>query len=245
VKERHLTQIYSDYFQKFLTHTDKKKILLKEITKRILNNNASSLLDIGAGNGELAVPLSVLVINYVAIEQKPDYVKRLQDTSLKVINKSFPCEIIEKFDFILASHSLPWEEKEYKLFIESAINLLTDKGLFLGVTFDDERSSWAGLLINCDLKSDQRRNGRLMHMEDWLSRYYLLKKTLITTQVKTHSLDDIMASLAFVYSDGDAQKIEVFLNNNNVKEYIGQKNKDKYGYYFPFQHIFLEVNKLR
>jgi SAM-dependent methyltransferase len=238
--ERHLTETYSNSFKKFLNHTDEKKILFEEINKRILENKSDSLLDIGAGNGDLAIPLSKTVEKYVAVERKPDYINKLRGVGLTVIDGLFPCEVGEKFDFILASHSFPWKRESYEPFINTAFKLLHAGGVFLGVTYDDENGDWIGMLDACGLEFN--KESRLENMEKWLNYFSFFKRDIVTTYVRTESLEDMMGALAFVYSDGSGEKIEKFMGNEKIREYLEEKKyRNKYGYFFPFNHMFLEI----
>ena len=69
---------YIKDFETFLKHTDEKEVLYQALAEEIKSNHFSSILDIGAGNGDLSLPLSKLVNRYLAVEQKPKYVQRLK-----------------------------------------------------------------------------------------------------------------------------------------------------------------------
>ena len=69
-----MEDIYKNDFEKFLSHTDEKKVLLDEISKEIEKHKTESLLDIGAGNGLLSIPLSKKVESYLAVEPNKKFV---------------------------------------------------------------------------------------------------------------------------------------------------------------------------
>ena len=51
---------YARSFEKFLAHTDQTRVFVAELGRYIEHYQTRSILDIGAGNGALAVP-SLLV----------------------------------------------------------------------------------------------------------------------------------------------------------------------------------------
>jgi len=56
-------------------NSNEKKILAQEITKFISENKVNSVLDVGAGPGDLAFKIYKSVKEYTAIEKKPDIEK--------------------------------------------------------------------------------------------------------------------------------------------------------------------------
>jgi 2-polyprenyl-3-methyl-5-hydroxy-6-metoxy-1,4-benzoquinol methylase len=144
--------IYIKDFEKFLKHTDEKQILLKRISAEIKRNNIKKLLDIGAGNGLLAIPLSRQVFEYTAIEPKKDYINILKKYGLKVIERKFPDnKIVDIYDGILISHVISYENDNYKKFIASAWKLLKPGGFLFIITHKGEKNEWTKLLEKIDL----------------------------------------------------------------------------------------------
>src|SRR3972149_4254514 len=107
---------YESDFQVFLKYTNEKKILKEEISKLINKFNIRSILDIGAGNGELSQPLSEEVEDYLCIEPKKDFVGLLRKKGLTVIESEFPTELDRQFDMVLCSHSVPYDKKKLEPF---------------------------------------------------------------------------------------------------------------------------------
>lgn len=117
-----LSQTYDDAFRAFLNHTDEKRILFGEISQRIAEKNIKSLLDIGAGNGQLSIPLAQLAKRYLAVEARENYVQKLRNAGLEVCHAVFPCIINDRFNMVLASRSTPWRSEDYQPFIGAAWN---------------------------------------------------------------------------------------------------------------------------
>ena len=103
-----MTETYSNAFQVFLAHTNEKEILREALALKIGVAGATSVLDIGAGDGTLSAPLSKLVRRYVALEEKTDFTRKLRKMGMAVVDATFPCTLDETFDIVLASHSLPY-----------------------------------------------------------------------------------------------------------------------------------------
>ncbi len=237
---------YKSDFEKFLAHTDEKRILLEEITKEIGRCNAESLLDIGAGNGLLAIPLSKKVSRYVALEPKESFVEKLKSGGLNVIQGSFPVPVSEKFDLVLSSHSLSYEKETFEPFIKKAFELLHPKGVFLIITFRGQDDDWTNLL---DLlgKKDKTDRNRIMFNSiiELLNTLGAVTIRKVITKVTTDNLEDMIQALSFVFSDGKPEKKEAFLGYRiKLEKLLNSKYKIEQGYFFPFQHFFIMTKKL-
>lgn len=238
------TQAYSDAFQVFLTHTDEKTVLLGALSKRLQALGTNSLLDIGAGNGAISIPLAKQVQRYVAVEQKEDYVKRLQEAGLEVIQAEYPYSISEKFDAVLLSHSLPSHsdgKAAWEPFVNAAWSHLNESGHLLLVTYDDEESEWNDLVMLSGLERANPPEKRLKELVEHLETFGTVEKEVITTHVSAEKLEEIMQALAFVSSDGSQQKMEAFLANKDISKMLQEQYWDGKQYAFPFHHYLLDV----
>src|SRR5690606_39138006 len=122
---------------------NQKEVLVKNIIRYIKDSNTKSLLDIGAGDGDVALPISKEVQYYFAVEVNNERVNNLQKLGLNAIYGIFPNttnKITETFDMVLSSHSIPEQlgvedHNLYKPFLEKAWELLNKNGILLIVTF--------------------------------------------------------------------------------------------------------------
>jgi SAM-dependent methyltransferase len=97
---------------------------------------ARSLLDIGAGNGTVAIPVSRCVRRYLAVEQCQASAALLRAARLDVVTASFPVAIDERFDLVVSSHSIPEGGASlYPPFLAAAWDRVMPGGLLLIVTF--------------------------------------------------------------------------------------------------------------
>lgn len=239
--ERHLANLYKKSFHFFSSSTNEKGVLIREIGGRIVSLRLSSILDIGAGSGDLAIPLSRMVERYVAIEQRPDYVKTLRNGKLQVVEGVFPCDVSGCFDVVLSSHSISWGREKMELFVREAIKRVAKGGVFLLVTYDNEEGDWARLVQSCFPRSTSRHNGRIEHLKTFLPKCGRCNGEVVETTIKTRSFKDFLEALAFVYSHGLETKYQEFIENRSIPNYL-KGNYEKDGRFsFPFKNIIFEV----
>lgn len=234
---------YTRAFHAFLDCTDEKKVFLEKIGEKLRDHNVSSVLDIGAGNGDLAIPLSKLVDTYVAIEPVSQQADILRKAGLTVFESLFPCPINENFDLVLISHSLPWKQEKYQPFLTEAKKLVAANGSILVITYDDSTGDWHKLLVECGLPSKRRITNHVSALIEFLpSLSPRITRTDIITTVASTDLEKVMRALAFVYSDGEPDHFAEFMSSEKVRSYIRDRYHDPLkGFSFPFAHIFLEM----
>lgn len=235
---------YDRAFAVFLEHTDEKERLFDAIAERIRVGGAISLLDIGAGNGDLAIPLARLVGRYLAVEQKPTFLKVLQRAGLRVVGASFPFVIEEQFDLVLVSHALPYKAEDYRPFLDQAWVCVAPGGSLLGITYHRDQGEWRDLLIACGFPEKQSEAARFEGLKTYLSRLGQTTVDVVTTHVCTSSVADMLSALSFVYSDGEPGKVSLFRKKSaDLTRSLDTHYHNAEGYRFPFQHVFLQTQK--
>lgn len=235
---------YKNDFEKFLSHTDEKQVLLDTITDYIRENNVTSLLDIGAGNGLLSIPLAKMVSHYVAVEENENFALKLRESGLKTIEATFPTNVDGSFDLVLSSHSIPHEKELYEQFIKKAWKLVRPNGVFLVITFNRDRYDWANLLQELKLISIDKNKVGYTVLVELLKSIGKVRTWNVTTRVVTENLDDMVNALSFVASDGNEEIKREFLDKSEqIREIIKISYKEGMGYAFPFQHIFVSTHK--
>lgn len=241
--ERHKTDTYRHAFEAFLRHTDEKQVLIRHLEHVITVSACSSVLDIGAGRGDIAAVLCKRVQRYVCVEQNAAFVAELRGRGLQVQVGTFPCEAPGTYDLVFASHATPWAAKEYEQFIDAAIQLVASRGKMIVITYDDEQGVWNDFRRTCDLRFKNETRGRLRRFEATLRMRGVFKKKNIRTELRTKTLDEMREALSFVYSDGDTASVAEFMRNSRVGEVLDLEFRDhaKHEYVFPFEHIALEV----
>lgn len=241
--EHQRTRLYSEAFEAFLAHTDEKQVLLYELGRRVGAFKASSMLDIGAGNGDLSIPLSRYLTRYVALEQKHDYAERLRAAGLVTIEGAFPQPIAERFDLVLACHSLPSSRSSWEPFLHAAWGCVSERGHLLLVTFEDEKSPWSDLIEGAGLEDVRAREARIRPLWDFLHTLGEVTVHPIETHVTTQTREEMLRALAFVWSDGRPGHIEAFQASARIAEALDAAYRIGTGYSFPFTHYLLEVRR--
>jgi SAM-dependent methyltransferase len=242
--EHRSSDIYAEAFQVFLSKTDEKVVLREALEAKLDELKPNSMLDIGAGNGDLSIPLSRKVHSYVAVEQNPKYIERLEKVEVKTLHGIYPFEIADKFDIVLVSHALPSHSAGrdgWQPFINSAVQQLKPRGHLLLVTFEDEKSEWNSLIEDSGLDDIRPRERRLESLKTYLQGIAHVEVSSITTHVRTESLKDLIRALAFVWSDGKVDKLQLFVKNKRIPEYLKTHHTERGGYAFPFLHYFLDA----
>jgi len=248
LKTHRLTEAYVQAFQSFLKHTTEKQDLFAVLERRIKAAKAHSLLDIGAGNGDLALPLSRLVQAYIAIEPNPEYAARLQAKGIMMVfQEPFPWKTFSTLavDIVLASHVVPWDRGEAQAFLRASWRSLGPKGTLIMISYDEEVGGWRELLDASGLPLETVGQGRFEEYKQLLTTFGRLEIEAITTSVITKSLDEMLLALSFVYSDGQPEKAEAFQKNVVVRHFLESYHHPDEHYRFPFTHYLLQVNKAR
>lgn len=239
-----MRQEYDTAFALFLKHTDEKERLLEAIAERVQRAGGISLLDIGAGNGDLAIPLAGLVKKYLAVEQKQTFAEVLQKAGLRVIRGSFPVTIEEQFDFVVVSHALPYKADDYELFLNQALACVAPGGSLLGITYHRNQGEWRDLLVACSFPQKPLEADRFKALQAYCAVLGPTTVDVVTTYVTTFSVTEMLSALSFVYSDGEPEKVALFQRQRGaLTRYLNAHYRDKERYRFPFRHVFLQTQK--
>ena len=243
--ERHKTAVYRRSFKAFLKHTNEKRVLVDYLKDLIFVSGADSLLDIGAGRGDIAIPLSRMVREYVCIEQNAGYAERLRAHGLTVGEGTFPLSVQGTYDIVLSSHSVPRDADTCSRFVDAAARLVARRGVLAVITINDGSSIWDDFRRECGLSYRHEVRDRLALLEAKLRSLGSCRKRVIRTDVRTKELDEMRAALAFVYSNGDGTDIEVFMQNPHVDGMLnlGFLKSETGEYVFPFDHYAFEVTR--
>ena len=236
--------LYSSDFEKYLSHTNEKAILRDVLLNYISDWGVGSVLDIGAGNGDLSVPLSENVGEYVAVEPKPNFVSMLKRKNINVIDKMFPCEVGGSYDLILCSHSVPYEKEDFEPFLQEAWKRVNDGGHLVMITYAGSKDDWNTLLERLEIDPFEDHIGRYLKRKQFLESLGFTDVRMVRTCLECDNVYDMFEALSFVAGGGIAEKKKPFLDKRNEVEKI---LKEEYCYderfVFPFDHYFLIVRK--
>ncbi len=238
---------YIKDFETFLKHTDEKEVLYQALVEEIKSNHFSSILDIGAGNGDLSLPLSKLVNRYLAVEQKPKYVQRLKSLGVEVIEGSWPISVSgqEPFDLVLSSHSISYHHSKVWPFLTAAWEQVAVGGELLIITFRGEPDDWTDLTAKMGDDLLSYHEPAFADLIEGLNKWGETQVSKIITTVQTSNFEQMLESLAFVYSDGHLERREKFFSYETIiTNLLNQKYHQGDKYTFPFQHFLIRVKKV-
>jgi len=129
---------YKNEFDWYCAHTDEYRLIVDYILRIITRNGipCGTVLDIGAGGGNLTLPLSKVFDQVVAIEPNPFYISELHklDTgSIHVINAHWPTTNIKiAVDIALCVHTMYYIDKnQWTKAIMGMLTLLNPGGVVL------------------------------------------------------------------------------------------------------------------
>lgn len=220
---------------------DQKDILFATVRRYIEANDTRSLLDIGAGDGSLAVRLSKLVSVYVAVERDKQRIDSLKKADLSFIEGTFPIDVNGEFDMVLVSHAVPEKKEFYKSFLEAAWRKVKKGGELLIITFkgsDNTIMRLARDISDLDGREDQIMFEEMMRVLRGLGE---METEKVTSVMKSKSLDT-MVKLASPFNLFDEpQRLQY---EARFKELLDKDFKSKEGYYsIPTEHLVISVKK--
>jgi hypothetical protein len=156
-----------------------------------------SILDIGAGDGRLAVPVAQLVESYVAVEADEARAEALLESGLSVIQGRFPdVDVPGNFDLVVASHSIPDSEMMYERFLGSAWGRVRGlHGCLLVITFVGSRSSRRELARYLGIDLDGPDERRLSELQRVLLGLGDVAAWEVTSQSWTRDLNEMVAEV--------------------------------------------------
>ncbi|MEK7650844.1 MAG: methyltransferase domain-containing protein [Patescibacteria group bacterium] len=234
---------YIGDFQKFLDYTNEKEVLLAEITEELRRHQCRSLLDVGAGNGLMAIPLSRQVSKYTAVETKKEYALALREAGLEVINSAFPIELSQKYDAVLFSHVFSYLHPDHEEFINAAWQFLNQNGVLVIVTYRGEEDDWTRLIKQLGLLNPGDYPAIFENMVNLLSSLGKTTVRKVVTTVKADNIEDMIAALSFVASNGVPERKQKFMTHREEIVAFLENYKTDDGFAFPFQHFILVTEK--
>lgn len=240
-----MTDAYIDAFELFLASTDEKDVLAKELRAQLKLHRSGSLLDIGAGNGQLGARLVSFVNDYLAIEARESYAAQIRSLGLEAVTASWPCNLNRTYDAVLMSYVLTADDDLEKM-LQPAVDSLNPEGLLLIVLHDVEGTDWGDLLD--ELAIPHRGESLLPNKTLRLLRdKFALDVTVnyATSYACTADVEEMLAALRFVVSAGIAERVEPFnIAQTKVTTLLQTRYKLPDGSYkFPFRHLIAAAVK--
>jgi len=236
---------YTQGFEKLLKHTNEKQVFEVELGEYIESHHVQSLLDIGAGDGSLAVNLAKKVTTYVAVEPKEKYVAQLRAAGLKTIQGEFPLPVPGTYDLVLMSHVISYSSGNHETLVSPAWELVKPGGYLLAITHgNNHHDDWGKLLAHIGFGESEKFATTFDDIVETMAEHGTVEIQKIETAVETQDVNDLVAALNFVASGSNVERSERFMRESAaVAQYLTDNYRDKTGFSFPFQHLFIRVKK--
>lgn len=192
-------KIYKNSFSLFLKSTNEKKVILEFVKKNISLGKVKDVLDIGGGNGALALPLALLKKNVTVVEPNKQLAGKLNSRRIKYVNKTWEnYKSSKKFDLVVAAYVVTYfKKKDLPKLIDKMYELVLPGGCLIIFTIDPKRGSWRGIhtyfyqLLGIEHKSSTYL------LKSYLSKYKHVCSRSIKTLVKTKNISEMLKILAF------------------------------------------------
>jgi len=235
---------YKRDFETFLQHTDEKEVLRQKLLQIMAEHQVESLLDLGAGNGDLAIPLSQAVANYVAVEPRPGFAERLIQADVSTIASEYPCEVPGQFDLVLICHVLSRKRELWEPFVTAAWEKVKPGGNLLIVSYRGQKDDWTDLMDALSLHQLDKSRSSYEEMLTHLKELGQTEVEIVTTRVITDETATMIQALSFVAGNGLPEPTSESLEKQSlIKDILEKKYRPASKYEFPFQHFFITVKK--
>ena len=222
---------------------DQAAVLADIITGHVRERGARTLLDIGAGSGEVAIPVSRCVRRYVAVEQCPSSAALLHDAGLDVVAATFPVAIGERFELVVSSHSIPeGGAAKYPPFLAAAWERVMPGGLLLIVTFKGPGDPAIPRLAEELLGRANGTDARYTLMLQILETFGVVTVGTRNSYVETDDFADVAAFFGGWFWSTDEQQRRYL---PQLRAAVDRRFLTAGSYRIPTQHFVIATEKAR
>lgn len=214
---------YKSSFYNFLDNSNEKKLEISLLKKLLKKQRFASLLDIGAGNGEISNSIKKHFKTVDLIEKNGHFKASLSNLNCNLYYSSFEdVNLNKKYDLILACHILPYlRNNNFYVSMNKILELLNDEGLF--VSFDMTTEGHLGII------KESIFNRKIKTTYEYVIEYFKEnnikfeeKKFEVKLESTTHEeMFEILKFFAEKYKD------KFMLNSEYVNKYINKHLYDK------------------
>jgi len=236
---------YVDKYQEFLATTDEKKVIAQAIGSLLL---PGTVLDIGAGTGDIPDILGIELSHYTAIEQNRDFVKLLRDKGYKVIDKLFPYDAPETYNNVLMSYVL-YHIEQCEAMIGTAWDLVSDEGQLTVVTYRDNKDDYNNLLHRIGYTRRVNTDVRFNWLREKFASLGRISLQMARSYIYSPNICGLAASISFVATNtciGTPElRVDLYKRILYEQAYIDESYKNDDGSYrFPMDHYIFAIRKV-
>lgn len=203
--EGFMEQANSELFIKYINNTNGKNVLCNYLKNELPKYNYTSLLDVGAGQGEFAIGLTSILKSVIAVEPNQSFAQNLREKNIKnltVIEDTIQnYRTDDSYDIILLSYFLDlFRDKDIEIIMNKIMKLKSAKGIILGISYlpHCDWDNYAHIIIN-DLTIE--RKGGIDRVFTKLEKfnYYCSIMNIIDTEIYGKTLEDLYYNLSFFF----------------------------------------------
>jgi hypothetical protein len=236
---------YHDRYPEFLSATNEKAVLAETLLQAMVQG---SILDIGAGSGEIPDLMGVDPNQYLAVECQPTFAATLRRKGYNVIEGLFPCDVGSPRDNVVLSYCLAGDLRQCRIMLEWAWAAVASGGRLMVVTFGDALDDYNTLMHRIGHTTRDGSGKRIPALIRILDTMGSSTWTRATSHVFSDTFDRLVAVLSFVATNSNVGTLErrAELRNAIASE---RRHLDRYYlgrdgvYHFPIEHHLLMVQK--
>jgi hypothetical protein len=217
-KQKNIDSLYADSFNRFLNATNEKDAFVEALSHNALKSG-DTLLDIGAGNGELAGKIIERhqPSKYVGIELNKAFHDPLAALGLEVIPESYPnADPLlgdSRFGTVLTSYSVPLTNPGRIDFVQHAFERTRSSDGTMAIVSFAGQDQWSTIaaeineLIGDAIPSDEPAGQPTVEdftealKEEYADLGYIDAR-IFTSEIRGESVDDLFHSIAFIATAG-------------------------------------------
>jgi hypothetical protein len=234
-----------DYFlryQEFVRATDEKRIIAAEVSDFL---RPGTILDIGAGTGEIPDWLGVDRDLYTAIECQPESATCLRHKGYRVIEDLFPCPVPANYDNVLLLHCL-YGPEQCHIMVNAAWTLVAADGRLVAVTFRDTLDEYNTLLHRVGHTLRGATDSRFRLLIRTFTVLGRLRVRRLRSYLRAGSVRELANLLSFMATNGSvgsvAHRDDVRRRLMSQEAYLRARSQtDRGDFAFPIDHYLFVV----
>lgn len=211
-------KIYSELFKNYVSNTNGKNLIANNIATLLLKEGYSNCLDIGGGNGKIAITLGKHLDKIVIVEPNKRLISDIKINkiaNIQIVNKKIENYIPSQlFDVVLMSYFLDsFDTGHIKYLLNKIFPSIKKGGKIIGVTYLDG-CDWDSFSCFVSKKLGIKRTGGLSRLLTKLRTIGLNLRVLkiVDTKIFGKNLDDLYKNLSF-FAYEDFERYKKFKND--------------------------------
>lgn len=235
---------YIDKYLEYLCSTNEKMIISDQINVHLIEG---SILDIGAGTGDIVEKIDLKKYDYTCVEHRPEFVKILKSRGLSVIEGIFPCKCQKTYTNVILSYVLG-NIKHCEILINSAWQQLDQYGQLIIVTYRDSMDDFNRLLQRVGYEGRKTYDMRYNYLISELNKLGKTNIINFKSKIIANTIASLVRSIGFLATntqDGSPAKRNQIIDTLSKEiDYINKYYLIRDNLYeFPIEHYIFITTK--